>query len=83
VPWDPAFEKLICTYLYPVPAQPLAPDLNLRASGFNSYSLVALLVDIENKYRLKIPVEFVTFEKFETPGALWTMLQKAQAEQQA
>jgi acyl carrier protein len=76
-PWDPAFEKLVLGYLFPVPAKPLAPDLSLRASGLDSYSALGLLAAIEDMYGLRIPVDLLTFEMFETPAVLWTTIKKA------
>lgn len=82
VPWDPAFENLVRRYLYPVPEE-LSPNLNLRASGLNSYSLLALLVDIEKEYGRKIPADLLVFDSFETPATLWAVVQKAGKLQEA
>ncbi|HXT90011.1 MAG TPA: acyl carrier protein [Trebonia sp.] len=79
-PWDPGFEDLIRTYLLGVPmARPLALDLDMRAYGLNSSSLFGLLADIEEKYGLKIPAKLLTFETFQTPGALWAAVKETEA----
>jgi acyl carrier protein len=80
LPWDPAFEKLVRTYLVELPAtQLLAPELSLRASGLNSYSALGLLAEIEDDYDLKFPAELLTFETFDTPANLWAAIQEARA----
>lgn len=75
-PWDPAFEKLVFRYLFPVPTQPLVPDLSLRANGLTSYSALGLLTEIENTYGFRFPADLLTFETFETPAMLWAAIQK-------
>lgn len=79
-PWDPAFEKLVRSFLFKLPAiQSLEPNLSLRASGLDSYSALGLLAEIERTYKLKLPVELLTFETFETPAMLWAAIQKSEA----
>lgn len=58
-------------------AQPLTPDLNLRASGLDSCNTLGLLCRIEDEYELKFPVDLLTFDTFETPANLWAAIQKA------
>lgn len=78
--WDPAFEKLVRSYLLGVSTtQSLAPHLSLRGSGLDSYSSLGLLAEIEAKYKLKFPIELLTFETFETPATLWAAIQKVRA----
>lgn len=78
-PWDEAFENVVRSYLFALSAaQPLTPDLNMRAFGLDSYTTYGMLGEVEKLYDVKIPADLLTFETLETPAMLWAAIQKAE-----
>ncbi|MFI6919987.1 phosphopantetheine-binding protein [Nonomuraea spiralis] len=75
--WDQRFESLLRAALRDLPDdRPLTADLDTRAAGLTSLAAVNLLLNIEAAYGISIPEELLTFESFNTPEALWSLVSR-------
>lgn len=58
----------------------ITPDLMLSDVGLDSYTLIELLVDIEDTFGVEFSDELLVPETFQTPGTLWAAITKLQSE---
>lgn len=50
------------------------PDLSMASLGVDSLDIIELIVILEGKFDLEIPIDQVTPETFSTPGSIWRLL---------
>jgi acyl carrier protein len=72
--WPAEYEDVLRQHLPLAGDGRLRPDAELVDLGLDSLGLVALLVDIEETFRVEIPDELLNGETFASVGALWTVL---------
>lgn len=81
VSWDPHFEELLRSHLRLIDdGDTLRPDSDLRELGLESMSIVQLVFQIEDDYRVTIPGEELNAATFATPGALWQVVTRLRAD---
>jgi acyl carrier protein len=77
VTWPPEFEAVLREHLPGLAADAqLACHLRLADYGLNSLGVVSLLVGLEDEFGVLFPDELLAAATFETPGALWKVLQE-------
>lgn len=80
VPWDESFEKLIRKAVPLLGDEPLERETELRNYGLDSMASVQLLLETEEQYGISVPDELMEPSMFETPGNLWTVVEKLLAQ---
>lgn len=78
---DPRFESVLRECLDGVidADTPLRSNTDLAALGFESITLVRIMVTVERSFGVSIPDDEIGFDLFATPGTLWSTIQRSQA----
>ena len=75
VHWDNAFAALLREHLHLTEdAAELSPDDDLRLLGLDSVGTVALILELEEHYRVEFTAEALTASAWSTPASLWETL---------
>ena len=78
-PWDERFVPVLHSVLPRLDAtHGVSPDTSLRSAGLDSLAMVDLLVRLEEEYGVSIPDDALEGPVFETPGALWEVVDGVQ-----
>lgn len=56
------------------PGTEIDPDLSIASLGVDSLDIIELVVQLEGKFDVEIPLDQVTPETFATPGSIWRLL---------
>jgi acyl carrier protein len=56
------------------PGTDIDPDLPIASLGVDSLDIIELVVQLESKFDVEIPIDQVTPETFATPGTIWRLL---------
>lgn len=73
------FVALLRPYLKYAGDQEISADAKLRDLGLDSLRAIELLFAVEDAFDVVIPDEQLTDATFETPGSLWTVIEKLSA----
>lgn len=78
---DPKFESVLRECLSGLidPQMPLSMDTDLAAHGFESITLVRIMVAVEEAFHVCITDHEVRFELFATPATLWAAVVRSRA----
>ncbi|MEU9016688.1 phosphopantetheine-binding protein [Actinomadura sp. NPDC048394] len=57
-------------------AEPITPDLDLKAAGLDSMATIELLLRLENAYRVTLPDSALNGRTFATPAAVWAAVEE-------
>ena len=72
---DPDLERVLRTHArFLAPGTDIDPDLALASLGVDSLDIIELVVQLEGKFDVEIPVDQVTPETFSTPASIWRLL---------
>jgi acyl carrier protein len=62
------------------PGTDIDPDLSIASLGVDSLDIIELVVQLEGKFDVEIPLDRVTPETFSTPGSIWRLLSQLDPE---
>ena len=72
---DPDLERILRTHArFLAPGTDIDPDLSIALLGVDSLDIIELVVELEGKFDVEIPVDQVTPETFATPASIWRLL---------
>ena len=72
---DPELERILRTHArFLAPGTDIDPDLSIASLGVDSLDIIELVVQLEGKFDVEIPIEQVTPETFATPASIWRLL---------
>ena len=72
---DPDLELVLRAHArFLAPGTDIDPDLALASLGVDSLDIIELIVQLESKFDVEIPVDQVTPETFSTPASIWRLL---------
>jgi acyl carrier protein len=72
---DPDLELVLRAHArFLSPGTDIDPDLALASLGVDSLDIIELIVQLESKFDVEIPVDQVTPETFSTPASIWRLL---------
>ncbi|OIJ96836.1 acyl carrier protein [Streptomyces monashensis] len=82
--WDTAYEDVLKEALPRLAEKgEVGADTSLKAVGLDSLAMVELLIRVESEYGIGIPDEDLVPGVFDTPGTLWTLIERCRDEQTA
>lgn len=68
-------EKILRTHArFVAPGTDIDPDLPIASLGVDSLDIIELVVQLEGKFDVEIPLDQVTPETFATPSSIWRLL---------
>jgi acyl carrier protein len=68
-------EKVLRTHArFLAPGTDIDPDLSISSLGVDSLDMIELVVQLEGKFDVEIPLDQVTPETFSTPASIWRLL---------
>jgi len=72
---DPDLERILRTHArFLAPGTAIDPDLSIASLGVDSLDIIELVVQLEGKFDVEIPLDQVTPETFSTPASIWRLL---------
>jgi acyl carrier protein len=68
-------EQILRTHArFLAPGTDIDPDLSISSLGVDSLDIIELVVQLEGKFDVEIPLDQVTPETFSTPRSIWRLL---------